>query len=254
MRVDFPPMVSCQGLVKSFTDKKRGDVHAVDGVSFECRPGEIFGVLGVNGAGKTTLLRLLATIIEPNGGTATVGGYDIRTQAQEVRRNIGFLSTTTALYGRLNPREMIRYLGSLYGLTGQDLTARTEAAIAKLGITDFADRLCDRLSSGQKQRVSIARTIVHDPPVMFFDEPTTGLDVITSRTIIEFIEECRTQGKTVLFSTHIMSEAERLCDRIAVIHDGKLAAIGTLDELRNQTGQSHLERIFLALIGELTAA
>jgi sodium transport system ATP-binding protein len=243
-------MVQAKDLVKIFRDKRRGDVRAVDGVSFECHPGEVFGVLGANGAGKTTLLRLLATIIEPASGTATVGGYDIRTQSEAVRRSIGFMSTTTALYGRLTPREMIRYIGSLYGLNGADLTQKTEAVIAQLGITDFAGRLCDKLSTGEKQRVSIARTIVHDPPVMFFDEPTVGLDVVTSRIIIAFIETCREQGKTVLFSTHIMSEAERLCDRIMVIHEGRAAAIGTLAELRNTTGEIELERVFLALLGE----
>jgi sodium transport system ATP-binding protein len=247
-------MVQALELVKTFRDKKRGDVRAVDGVSFECKPGEIFGVLGVNGAGKTTLLRLLATIIEPTAGTAIVNGFDIRAQSEDVRRSIGFMSTTTALYGRLTPREMIRYIGSLYGLDSHDLDQKTEAVIVRLGISDFADRLCDKLSSGQKQRVSIARTIVHDPPVMFFDEPTVGLDVVTSRTIIEFIESCREHGKTVIFSTHIMSEAERLCDRVAVVHDGKVAAIGTIDELRAKTGEAHLERVFLSLVGALDEA
>ncbi len=242
-------MVRAEGLVKTFSDKKRGDVCALDGASFVCNPGEIFGVLGVNGAGKTTLLRILATIIEPTAGSAIVAGYDIRTQAQQVRQNIGFLSTTTALYGRLTPREMIRYIAGLYGLNGRTLEERTEGVIQRLGIAQFADRLCDKLSTGQKQRVSIARTIVHDPPVIFFDEPTVGLDVVTSRTIIRFIEECRAQGKTVIFSTHIMSEAERLCDRIAVIHEGRITACGPLEQLRAATGETHMEKVFLALIG-----
>lgn len=226
---------------------------AVDGVSFECRPGEIFGLLGVNGAGKTTLLRMLSTVIEPTSGTAGIAGKDIRAQSQDVRASIGFLSTSTALYGRLTPVEMIRYIGSLYGLDGADLDEKTRRVIENLDISEFQNRLCDKLSTGQKQRVSIARTIVHDPPVLFFDEPTVGLDVVTSRTIISFIESCRERGKTVLFSTHIMSEVERLCDRVAVVHKGRLAAIGTLDELRAQTGETQLERVFLSLVGELHA-
>jgi len=230
-------------------DKKR--VQAVDGVSFECRPGEIFGLLGDNGAGKTTILRMLSTVIEPTSGTATVAGYDIRKQPQEVRRHIGFLSTSTALYGRLTPREMIRYIGSLYGLTGETLNERTEDVIHHLNITDFAGRICDKLSTGQKQRVSIARTIIHDPPVMFFDEPTVGLDVSTSETIIQFIESCRDKGKTVLLSTHNMAEVERLCGRMVVMKHGKIVAAGTVEELRAQTGEQLMDRVFLALTGDL---
>lgn len=244
-------MITVENLAKTFYGPKRTVVKAVDGVSFECRPGEIFGLLGANGAGKTTLLRMLSTIISPTSGRATVDGYDIVEQPAEVRQNIGFLSTTTALYQRLTAMETIQYFGRLHGLTGRTLRDRTNDVIDLLGIAEYANRLCDKLSTGQKQRVGLARTILHDPPVLFFDEPTAGLDVLASQTVMEFIEQRREIGKTVVFSTHIMSEAERLCDRIAVIHAGRLAAIGTLDELRALTGKDRLEAVFLQLVQEV---
>lgn len=244
-------MITVENLAKTFYGPKRTVVKAVDGVSFECRPGEIFGLLGANGAGKTTLLRMLSTIISPTSGRATVDGYNIVEQPAEVRQNIGFLSTTTALYQRLTAKETIQYFGRLHGLSGRKLRDRTAEVIDLLGIAEYANRLCDKLSTGQKQRVGLARTILHDPPVLFFDEPTAGLDVLASQTVMEFIEERREVGKTVVFSTHIMSEAERLCDRIAVIHAGRLAAIGTLGELRSLTGKDRLEAVFLQLVQEV---
>ncbi len=246
-------MIRVENLSKHFPDPKRGAIRAVDGVSFECEPGQVFGLLGVNGAGKTTLLRMLSTVITATSGSASVGGHDILREPEQVRRSIGFLSTTTALYARLTAREMIRYIGSLYGIGGRELDRRTDEVIALLEIAPFADRLCDKLSTGQRQRVSLARTVLHDPPVMFFDEPTAGLDVLAGQTIMEFIESQRDAGKTVVFSTHVMSEAERLCDRIAVIHSGKIAAIGTMEDLRARTGRTVLEEVFLALIQEVAA-
>lgn len=243
-------MVEVDRLSKVFPDKKNGAKHAVDDVSFCCRPGEVFGLLGPNGAGKTTLLRMLATILEPTSGTATVAGYDLRREPQEVRRKIGFLSGSTALYERLTAREMVTYFGELYGLADREIAARIEQIFTELDMGEFADRRCDKLSTGQKQRVSIARTILHHPPVLFFDEPTNGLDILTARTITRFIRRCRDQGQTVIFSTHIMSEVEALCDRIAVIYGGRIAAVGTLPELRARTGKEAFEHVFLALIGE----
>lgn len=244
-------MITVENLSKTFYGPKGSKVYAVDNVSFECRPGEIFGLLGANGAGKTTLLRMLSTLISPTAGRASVAGFDIVGKPAEVRRNIGFLSTTTALYQRLTAKEVIRYFGQLHGLDKKTLRERTDEVIQLLGITEYANRLCDKLSTGQKQRVGLARTILHDPPVLFFDEPTAGLDVLASQTVMEFIEQRREAGKTVVFSTHIMSEAERLCDRIAVIHNGKLAAIGTLDELRTMTGKDRLEAVFLDLVQQV---
>jgi sodium transport system ATP-binding protein len=243
-------MVQVEELSKSFADKKRGTFRAVDGVSFECCPGEIFGVLGPNGAGKTTLLRMLATILSPTLGTARVAGYDIREQPEEVRAKIGMLTGAAALYERLSAREMVAYFAELQGLMPKERERRIDEVFAELEITPFADRRCDKLSTGEKQRVSIARAIVHQPPVMFFDEPTAGLDVMASRTVVRFIRRCREEGRTVLFSTHIMSEVEALCDRLAVIHNGRLAAIGTPAELRARTGETAFEDVFLRLVGE----
>ena len=243
-------MIEVNDLCKTFHDKKRGEIRAVDRVSFECRPGEIFGLLGPNGAGKTTTLRMLATILQPSSGSARIQGYDIARQGEEVRRNIGFLSGSTALYERMTAREMVTYFGELYGLSRPEIASRIEAIFTELDIIPFADSRCDKLSTGQKQRVSIARTILHRPPVLFFDEPTNGLDILSARTITRFIRRCRNDGQTVVFSTHIMSEVEALCDRIAIVYAGKIAAIGTLAELRAQTGKQAFEHVFLKLIGE----
>lgn len=224
-------------------------MEAVRGVDLEARPGEIFGLLGVNGAGKTTLLRMLSTVIQPTSGSGKVLGHDVVGDPEAVRASIGFLSTSTALYGRLSGRETLEYFGGLYGLRGARLKERMDFVIDRLRLEGFFEGLCDKFSTGQKQRVSIARAILHDPPVLFFDEPTAGLDVVTSQTVLEFIEECRGGGKTVIFSTHIMTEAERLCDRVAVIHEGGLCGQGTVDDLLEMTGQPSLEKAFLALVG-----
>jgi sodium transport system ATP-binding protein len=241
-------MVRTFEIAKHFVDAKGNIVKAVDGVSIEARPGQIFGLLGVNGAGKTTMLRMLSTVIKPTSGRAEVAGLDIVDQPQKVRASIGFMSNSTALYGRSTSKEMIVYFGELYGLTGAKLKERVAYVLDKLQIHEFADRLCDKLSTGQKQRVSIARTILHDPPVLFFDEPTAGLDVVTSQTVMEFIEEARALQKTVIFSTHIMSEVERLCDHVSVIHDGKIMGDGTVQDLKDKAGETSLEKAFLKLV------
>ena len=220
-------MVRTHGLKKHFKDPKLGIKKAVDGVDIEASPGRIFGLLGVNGAGKTTMLRMLSTVIKPTEGSATVAGSDVVTDAQKVRSSIGFMSNSTALYGRLTSREVIEYFGSLYGLEGARLQERVKYVLDKLQIHEFEDRLCDKLSTGQKQRVSIARTILHDPPVLFFDEPTAGLDVVTSQTVMEFIEEARDMG---------------------VIHDGVVVAKGSPQTMRDMTGEHSLERAFLQLV------
>ena len=243
-------MIETHGLCKTFQDKKHGAVAAVDGVSLSCRPGEIFGLLGPNGAGKTTLLRMLATILRPTGGTATVAGFDVVREAQDVRRSIGYVSSSAALYERLTPREVIAYFGALHGLDPEEAKRRRERLFTELDMHEFADRRCDKLSTGQKQRVAIVRTLLHEPPVLFFDEPTNGLDVLSARTIIRFIKRCRDEGRTVVFSTHIMSEVEALCERIAIIYQGRAVAAGTPEELRAQAGEQVFERVFLRLIGE----
>src|SRR5256885_6159891 len=241
-------MIEATNLTKVFRDRKGGDVRAVDGINFRCQPGQIYGLLGANGAGKTTTLLLLATILQPSDGTAQVAGFDIREHPEKVRANVGFLSTATALYGRLTARETVEYFGRLNGLNGDKLRRRTEELFALLEINEFADRRCDKLSTGMKQKVSIARTLVHDPPVMIFDEPTLGLDVMAARTIVGFIRECRQRGKTVIFSTHVMSEVEKLCDTIGIIHNGRLLAEGSLQELRSRYGEGDLEDIFVRVV------
>ncbi|HWD20078.1 MAG TPA: ATP-binding cassette domain-containing protein [Verrucomicrobiae bacterium] len=241
-------MIETFALTKIFPDKKRGPVRALDQVSFRCEPGRVFGLLGVNGAGKTTCLRLLATLLQPSAGTATVAGFDIATQPEKVRAHIGFLSTATALYGRLTATEMVAYFGKLHGLPPPLLRQRIDALFDTLGMNEFRDRRCDKLSTGMKQKVSIARTLVHDPPVMIFDEPTLGLDVLTARTVVDFIRDCKARGKTVIYSTHVMSEVEKLCDRVAFIHGGKILAEGTLPELRAQSGLTDLEEIFVKVV------
>jgi len=241
-------MIETRGLSKVFHDKKRGAIRAVDNVSFICKPGQIYGLLGANGAGKTTTLRMLATILEPSDGTALICGHDIVEQPQEVRRDVGFLSTGTALYPRLTSQEMVEYFGRLNGLDEATLQKRRDDIFNRLDMNSFRDRRCDKLSTGMKQKTSIARTLIHDPQVMIFDEPTSGLDVMTARTIIDFIRECRQRGKTVIFSTHVMSEVEKLCDVIGIIESGKLLAEGKLAELRDRYRENDLEEIFVRIV------
>jgi sodium transport system ATP-binding protein len=247
-------MIEARSLSKRFQDKKRGEIRAVDNVSFTCEPGKIYGLLGANGAGKTTTLRMLATILEPTDGTAIVNGFDVVEHPEKVRANVGFLSTATALYPRLNAQEMVEYFGRLNGLDEPTLKKRIDDIFHRLDMNSFRDRRCDKLSTGMKQKTSIARTLVHDPPVMIFDEPTTGLDVMTARTIIGFIADCRDLGKTVIFSTHIMSEVERLCDHIGIIHGGRLLEEGTLTELRAKHNEHNLEEIIVKVVGPLANA
>ncbi|HEX8763754.1 MAG TPA: ATP-binding cassette domain-containing protein [Candidatus Acidoferrum sp.] len=244
-------MIEARGLSKRFQDKKRGEIRAVDNVSFTCQPGKIYGLLGANGAGKTTTLRMLATILEPTDGTAVLCGYDVVEQPEKVRANVGFLSTATALYPRLTAQELVEYFGRLNGLDEATLNKRVDDIFNRLDMNGFRDRRCDKLSTGMKQKTSIARTLVHDPPVMIFNEPTTGLDVMTARTIITFISDCRDRGKAIIFSTHIMSEVERLCDHIGIIHDGKLLAHGTVPELRAKYSEHNLEEIIVKVVGPL---
>ena len=244
-------MIEARGLSKRFQDKKRGEIRAVENVSFTIQPGKIYGLLGPNGAGKTTTLRMLATILEPSDGTAVICGHDVVEEPEKVRASVGFLSTATALYPRLTAEELVEYFGRLNGLDEPTLNKRVDDIFNRLDMNGFRDRRCDKLSTGMKQKTSIARTLVHDPPVMIFDEPTTGLDVMTARTIITFISDCRDRGKAIIFSTHIMSEVDRLCDHIGIIHDGKLLADGTIPELRAKYAEHNLEEIIVKVVGPL---
>ena len=241
-------MIQVQGLCRSFQDKKRGTVKAVDNLSFSVERGEIFGLLGPNGAGKSTALRLISTLLKPTEGTASVNGFDIGTHPADVRRQIGFLTGDMGLYARLTPREILHFFGRLAEVPESQLKARAEALIERLDMRDFADTRSDKLSSGMKQKTAIARTLVHDPPVLILDEPTAMLDLPTARVIEGSILDARRDGKCIVYSTHIMEEAEYLCDRIAVINHGKLKICGTMDELRAATGKQRLREIFLELL------
>jgi len=240
-------MIEAHNLTKTFRDKKRGEVHAADRISFRVSPGEIYGLLGANGAGKTTTLRLLATLLTPTSGTAVIAGHDIVDAPEKVRAHVGFLAASTALYGRLTAREMIAYFGRLNGMTEPAIKARIKLLSDELDMGEFLDRRCEKFSTGMKQKTSIARTLIHDPQVMIFDEPTLGLDVMTARAIVRFVRDCRARGKTVIYSTHVMSEVEKLCDRVGIIHDGRLLAEGTVPELLARTGQSDMEESFVKI-------
>ena len=245
--------VAVQNLAKTFYDESRGEVQAVDDVSFECRAGEIFGLLGANGAGKTTTLRILATILKPSAGSASVMGHDVLTDPEAVRASLGFSSSTTALYPRLTARETLDFFARINGCPKAQARERVARLIQRFGIEEYADARVDKLSQGMKQKVAIARTVVHDPPVLIFDEPTVGLDVLNALEMQKMIAEFRAEGKAIIFSTHIMSEAEKLCDRIAIIHRGKIHACDTLAGLRDSTGQHYLEDIFVHVVQDSAA-
>ncbi len=243
-------MIHVRDLTKSYADLRRGQFVALAGLSFDAHPGQIYGLLGPNGAGKTTALRILSTVLRPTSGHATVNGYDVVTQPDLVRHQIGFVSCNTAVYDRMTAWEMVEYFGKLYGL-GQDLLEhRMHSIFNRLKMQDIRDVLGAKMSTGMKQKVSIARAIVHDPPVLIFDEATAGLDVLVARALLTAVAELRDQGKCVIFSTHIMSEVERLCDRIAIMHRGDILSEGTLEELREQHERHDLEDLFFDLISE----
>jgi sodium transport system ATP-binding protein len=247
-------MIEAHNLTKTFRDKKRGEVHAAENVSFRVAPGQIYGLLGANGAGKTTTLRLLATLLRPTSGSAVVGGFDVVREPEKVRAHVGFLAASTALYARLTAREMIAYFGRLNGMTDAAIKGRIQQLADELDMHEFLDRRCDKFSTGMKQKTSIARTLIHDPAVMIFDEPTLGLDVMTARAIVKFVRDCRARGKTVIYSTHVMSEVEKLCDVIGIIHDGRLLAEGSLADLRARHGEQDMEEIFVKIVQAKEAA
>ena len=240
-------MIQAERLTKTFAAPRAKTVEAVRDATFSVEEGEIFGLLGPNGAGKTTLLRMLATIITPTAGSCVVAGFRADQVPEEVRRRIGFLSGNTKLYGRLTGREVLRYFGRLYGLSDDRIAGRTEELARMLDMGEFLDRRCDGYSTGQTQKVSIARVILHDPSVLILDEPTLGLDIMTSRTILDFILDARARGNSIVLSTHYMTEAELLCDRIGIIHLGRILSLGTKESLYAQTGTDNLKDAFLTV-------
>ncbi len=250
-------MIRVEQLSKTFqlTKKQRKEagldsssVLAVNNIDFECKPGRIFSLLGPNGAGKTTTLRMIATIMKPSSGKITVAGHDTVNESAEVRKKIGFLTGSTGLYNRLSANEIIKYFADLYGMEQSKFKQRKEELFGLLGINEFAHKRIGELSTGMKQKVSIARTMIHDPEVVIFDEPTSGLDVISSENIIGLIRNAKEQGKTVIFSSHIMSEVDLLSDDLAIIHKGKLRFNGTMDEFRAEMKDYTLTEAFIKTV------
>jgi sodium transport system ATP-binding protein len=243
-------MIQVRELTKSYRDLRRGQIVALGGISFHARPGQIYGLLGPNGAGKTTALRILSTVLRPTSGAAAVAGFDVLTQAAQVRRQIGYVSANTAVYDRMTGWETVEYFGRLHGIPPDELAERMERLFERFKMNDTRDVLGAKMSTGMKQKVSVARAVVHDPPVLIFDEATSGLDVLVARALLNTVMELRDHGKCILFSTHIMREAERLCDRITILHRGQVLAEGTLEELRGRHRQFDLEELFFQLISE----
>ncbi|MDP5230621.1 MAG: ATP-binding cassette domain-containing protein [Cellulophaga sp.] len=250
-------MIHIENLTKSFTaTTKKGlktektIVNAVNQVSFDCKPGRIFSLLGPNGAGKTTTLRMIAGIIKPTSGTAIVDGVDILKDSDEVKKHIGFLTGSTGLYERLNPDETIDFFGKLYKIPEAQLQERKEYLFEKLGINDFRKKRMGQMSTGMKQKVSIARTLIHDPEVLIFDEPTSGLDVITAESIIELIRESKENNKTVIFSSHIMSEVDLLCDDLAIINNGSIIYNDTFENFKGEMKAKNLTQEFINRVKE----
>ena len=227
-----------------------GKIDAVAGISFTCRPGSIFTLLGPNGAGKTTTLRMIATLLKPTAGSISVDGIDVVKDPQDARKKLGFLTGSTKLYDRLTPKELVKYYADLHGMEKSKFEKRREELFSLLDMQGFADWRIGKLSTGMKQKVSIVRTIIHDPEVVVFDEPTVGLDVITSQHIIELIRRCKDEGKTVIFSTHIMGEVSLLSDDLAIIHEGRLRFNGSYGDFKKQMQGESLEEEFIRLVQE----
>lgn len=241
-------MVEADCLTKAYPDLESGEFLALDSVSFRVGPGEIFGLLGPNGAGKTTALRILSTVLRPTSGCARVNGFDCSTHPDQVRYSIGFVSNNTAIYDRMTGWEMVEYFGKLHGIPQQRLEERMELVFEQLQMQEIRDVAGGRMSTGMRQKVSIARAIVHDPPVLVFDEPSLGLDVLVARALLDIIRSFREQGKCIIFSTHIMREVERLCDRVGILYRGKMLAMGTLPELAETYQQNDFEELFFDLL------
>lgn len=245
-------MIQVKELTKSFTSvtrkgfrKEKTIVNAVDKVSFECKPGRIFSLLGPNGAGKTTTLRMIAGIINPTSGTAIVDKVDISQGNEAVKKRIGFLTGSTGLYERLSADETLDFFGKIYKLPEQEYKERKEYLFEKLGIQEFRKKRLGQMSTGMKQKVSIARTLIHDPEVLIFDEPTSGLDVITADSIIDLIRESKQNNKTVIFSSHIMSEVDLLCDDLAIINNGKIIYNASFENFKSEMKAENLTQEFI---------
>jgi sodium transport system ATP-binding protein len=245
-------MIRVEGLTKVFPNPDGTEKTAVDHISFEVRPGEIYGLLGPNGAGKTTTLRMVSGLLRPTSGKVWINEIEVSDRPELVKRQIGYLTANTGLYARLTPREMLEYFATLYSLPRAEYEQRIPELVRWLNMEPYVHLRCGALSTGQKQRVSIARALIADPPILVLDEPTLGLDVLSNRLILEFIRTQAEAGKAVLLSTHALDEIDRMCRRMGLIHDGRLIAEGELDALRRQTGHERLSEVFLALVGAET--
>ncbi len=250
-------MIEVSNLIKEFEltrqqqkelNTKEKIARAVDNISFTCQKGRVFSLLGPNGAGKTTTMRMLSTIFKPTSGSIQIAGIDAIHHSSEARKKIGFLTGSTGLYARLTPDELIDYFAALYQVSKEDRETRKEHLYNLLGMHEFRGKRIGKLSTGMKQKVSICRTMIHDPEVVVFDEPTSGLDVITAENIIQLIRDCKDQGKTVIFSSHIMSEVDLLCDDMAIIHKGKLLYSGTMDDFRSNMQADNLTAEFIRIV------
>ncbi|MGI9456701.1 MAG: ABC transporter ATP-binding protein [Aeoliella sp.] len=243
-------MIEAVGLTKVYDDMKLGPRVALDRLQLRAEPGEVFGLLGPNGAGKTTALRIFATLLKPTAGSARINGFDCALQPELVRHQIGYISASTAVYDRMTAWEMVEYFGQLHGLDQELLKIRMEDLFERLGMIEIREVLGGKMSTGMKQKVSIARALVHDPPVLIFDEATNGLDVLVARSLLDTVRELRDQGKCIIFSSHIMREVERLCTRIAILHRGRVLARGSIADLHAKHGHDDLEEVFLDLVGK----
>jgi sodium transport system ATP-binding protein len=243
-------MIHVRNLTKRYQDLQNGEFTALGGVSFDAMPGQIYGLLGPNGAGKTTTLRILSTVLKPTEGMAVVNGFDVMKDPEQVRRSIGFVSTNTAIYDRMTAWEMVQYFGQLYGIEIDRLHRRMETLFERFQMNNIRDVLGSKMSTGMKQKVSIVRAMIHDPPVLIFDEATSGLDILAAREVLKTVEQVRDNGKCVIFSSHIMTEVQRLCDRVAIMNRGKILAEGTIEMLTQQHAEDDLEELFFQLIKE----
>ena len=241
-------LVQVQKLCKNYPDANLGEFKALENVSFVAKAGEVFGLLGPNGAGKTTALRILATILQPTSGSVRIFNFDVTSQADYVRHSIGFVSNNTAIYDRMSAWELVEYFGRLYALPCDHLYPRMEKIFRKLQMEEFRDCPGVKMSTGMKQKVSIARALIHDPPVLIFDEASLGLDVMVARALQSIVLDLRDQGKCIIYSTHIMREVERLCNRVAIMYKGKVLDSGTLPDLANRHNQNDFEELFFQLL------
>jgi len=241
-------MIHVRKLRKSYQDLQSGQFKALDGISFDAMPGQVYGLLGPNGAGKTTALRILSTVLRPTSGTAIINGFDVNESPEEIRHQIGFVSTNTAIYDRMTAWELVQYFGRLYGMDSENLQIRMEHLFERFQMNDIRNVLGSKMSTGMKQKVSIARAIIHDPPVLIFDEATSGLDILVAREVLRTVEQLADQGKCVIFSSHIMTEVRRLCHRIAIMSHGRILAEGSIEDIIEQYNENDIEELFYQII------